>query len=65
MPINPLTDAERQAALDVVNIHPQVMEFLEKCKACGLPIEDRQAAMQSQCDFCKAVFENFFPESVP
>lgn len=64
MPIVPLSDQERQAAQEVVSLTPQIMEFLDKCAKCGLPVEDRQAAVQTDCDFCKAVLENFFGEHV-
>lgn len=64
MPIVPLGEQERQAAREVVDLTPQIMEFLKKCEACGLPVEDRQAAVQTDCDFCKAVLENFFAEHI-
>ena len=61
MAIMPLSDTERQMAEENVNTTPEILDFLKKCEQCGLPTEDRVAAVQAQCDFCKAVLENFFP----
>lgn len=62
MPIIPLSDAEYQLARDTVNMEPAVMDFLKKCEACGLPVEGHVEAVKTDCAFCKAVLENFFPD---
>lgn len=57
-----LGDAEYQLAKDAVEATPDILEFLRKCEACGLPVEDRIASVNTDCEFCKAVLENFFPD---
>lgn len=42
---------------------PEIRDFLEKCKACGLPTHDREDALNAQCEFCTNFLQQFFPDA--
>jgi hypothetical protein len=62
MTIMPLGDAEYNLAKDTVQMGPEILEYLRKCEACGLPIGSRKDAVDTACQFCQAVLDNFFPD---
>lgn len=60
--INPLTNDHLDSMQAVINTTPEVLEFLSACQQCGLDASDRVDTVNAQCEFCKKVIQNFFPE---
>jgi hypothetical protein len=53
-------DSYRQMAQVYLSAAPAVRDFLSRCAACGLPVEDRQQKHEEICKFCSDYLANFF-----
>jgi len=47
----------RDIAQSVLDSSAMAHDFLMKCAACGLPVDDRLQELQDHCKFCKDVLK--------
>lgn len=53
----------KEMAEAIVRNAPDVRDYLQKCKACGLPADDRIEAHEAQVEFATKFLRNFFPDA--
>ncbi len=58
----PLTPHEsyRQMAESICQQSTIAHDFLRKCEACGLPVDDRLAELQQHTEFCRNFLKHFY-----
>lgn len=54
-----------QTAQAIISNTAGIMEYLDACEACGLPVQDKRNELQGYHDFAQSFLRNFFPEQLP
>jgi hypothetical protein len=58
----PLKQEDYQAMCAVGDICAQAIPVLEKCKDCGLPVDQEIQILKDRQKFAQAIKRNFFPD---
>lgn len=66
MPLPPALqppDSHREMMLANIRNGNEILEFLQLCEACGLPVQDRRDVVTAHTEFAQTFLRNFFPDS--
>lgn len=58
----PLDESHLQAANALLEIERTAMPVLEKCKACGVPVDNEIDTIRERAEFARKVKSHFFPD---
>lgn len=57
----PLDESHLNMVNEVLNTEPMLKPLLQKCKECGLPVDDLIDTVNWQMDHARKIKANFFP----